>query len=65
MRCRPVAMFLEAGSGCPHHLLQRVQISLLAHTLENLQQSGLSAHQVQTVLLCSDYDASAACLLLS
>ena len=53
-------MFLEACSGCPHHLLQRVPVSLLVHTLENLQHSGLSTHQVQTVLQCCEHVPSAA-----
>ena len=62
--CRPVASFLEACSGCPHHLLQRVPVSLLVNTLDNLQHSGLSTHQVQIVLQCCEHDPSAAFPLL-
>ena len=56
-------MFLEACSGCPHHLLQRVPVSLLAHTLENLQQSGLSTPQVQPLSQRYKHGASDACFL--
>ena len=58
-------MFLEACSGCPHHLLQRVPVSLLVNTLDNLQHSGLSTHQVQIVLQCCEHDPSAARFWLS
>ena len=63
--CRPIASFLEACSGCPHHLLQRVPVSLLVNTLDNLQHSGLSTHQVQIVLQCCEHDPSAAFLFAS